>query len=89
MEGYMKQGVCHTVALPFTLRSILMQRKNYGNSNISPGKNIILEQILYKKLKSFKISYLYNYSQVSRQAKISLFKNPHIKIDLLPRVKVP
>jgi hypothetical protein len=31
-----KQGVCHTVALPFTLKSILRQKKNYGNSNISP-----------------------------------------------------
>jgi hypothetical protein len=38
-----KQGsVCHTVALPFTLKSILRQKKkNYGNSNISPLKNII------------------------------------------------
>jgi hypothetical protein len=31
-----KQGVCHTVALPFTLKSMLRQKKNYGNSNISP-----------------------------------------------------
>jgi len=37
--------VCHTVALPFTLKSILRQKKNYGNSNIiSPCK----------KYKSFK-----------------------------------
>jgi hypothetical protein len=35
-----KQGVCHTVALPFTLKSILRQNKNYGNSNISSCKNI-------------------------------------------------
>jgi hypothetical protein len=32
-----EQGVCHTVALPFTFKSILMQ-KNYENSNISPCK---------------------------------------------------
>jgi hypothetical protein len=37
-----KQG--HTVALPFTLKSILMQKKNYGNSNISPCKNIIFQK---------------------------------------------
>jgi hypothetical protein len=30
-----KQGVCHNVVLPFTLKSILRQKKNYGNSNIS------------------------------------------------------
>jgi hypothetical protein len=30
-----KPGVCHTVALPFTLKSILRrQKKNYGNSII-------------------------------------------------------
>jgi len=33
---YSKQGVCHTVALPFILKNILEQKKNYGNSNISP-----------------------------------------------------
>jgi hypothetical protein len=30
-----QKGVCHSVALPFTLRSILGQKKNYENSNIS------------------------------------------------------
>jgi hypothetical protein len=39
-----KQWVCHTVALPFTLKSILRQKKNYGNSNISPCKNIIFKK---------------------------------------------
>jgi len=29
-----KQVLCHTVALPFTLKSILRQKKNYANSNI-------------------------------------------------------
>jgi hypothetical protein len=38
-------GVCHTVALPFTLNSILRQKKNYGNSNISPCKN----KLIFKK----------------------------------------
>jgi len=27
-----QQGVCHTVAIPFTLKSISRQKKNYGNS---------------------------------------------------------
>jgi hypothetical protein len=35
------------VALPFTLKSILRQRKkNHGNSIISPCKNIIFKKIL-------------------------------------------
>jgi hypothetical protein len=37
------RGVSHCVALPFTLRSIFKQKKNYGNSNISPCKNIIFK----------------------------------------------
>jgi hypothetical protein len=32
------------VALPFTLKSILREKKNYGNSKISPYKNIILKK---------------------------------------------
>jgi hypothetical protein len=43
------KGVCHIVALPFTLKSILRQKKNYGNSIISPCQNNDLQQILYKK----------------------------------------
>jgi hypothetical protein len=40
----LKQGVGHMVALPFTVKSILSQKKNYGNSNISQWKNIILKK---------------------------------------------
>jgi len=29
-----KQQVCHSAALPFTLKSILRQKKNYENSNV-------------------------------------------------------
>jgi predicted Zn-ribbon and HTH transcriptional regulator len=32
------------VAMPFTLKRILRQKKNYGNSNISPCKNIIFKK---------------------------------------------
>jgi hypothetical protein len=38
------QGLFHTVTLPFTLKGILRQKKNYGNSNISPCKNIIFKK---------------------------------------------
>jgi hypothetical protein len=40
------KGVCHTVALPFTLKRILRQKKNYGNSNVSPIAKIYL---IFKK----------------------------------------
>jgi hypothetical protein len=51
------RGVSITlVALPFTGKSILRQKKNYGNSNISPCKNVIFKKNpLIKKPKSFKI----------------------------------
>jgi hypothetical protein len=34
-----QQGVFNFVALPLTLKSILRQKKNYGNSNILPCKD--------------------------------------------------
>jgi hypothetical protein len=46
-----KQGVCYTMALPFTLKSILRQKKNYENSNISPCKNIICKKSSKRKTK--------------------------------------
>jgi hypothetical protein len=32
------------MALPFTLKSVLRKKKNHGNSNISPSKNIIFKK---------------------------------------------
>jgi len=79
-----KQGVCHTVALLFTLKSILRKKKNYGNSNISPCKNIIFQ----KSSKRNQNPSRYYYNSITnlkfqQKPKISSFKNPHIKIDLL------
>jgi hypothetical protein len=40
-------GVSHTVALAFAFKSFLRQKKkNYGNSNILPCKNIIFKKFL-------------------------------------------
>jgi hypothetical protein len=41
-----KQGVCHTMALPFTLKR---QKKSYENSNISPCKCIIIFKKKFSK----------------------------------------
>jgi hypothetical protein len=46
-----KQGVGHIVALPFTLKSTLRQKKNYENSNISPCKKCILQKNPLKETK--------------------------------------
>ncbi len=43
---YTPQGVCHIVALPFTVKSILRQKKNYGNSITSPRKNMMFKKTL-------------------------------------------
>jgi hypothetical protein len=37
--------------MPFTLKSILRQKKNYENSNISPCKNIIFKKKTLKETK--------------------------------------
>jgi hypothetical protein len=55
MQQLITRGVSHCEALPFTFKSILRQKKNYGNANISPCKNIIFEKVLKKKPQSFNI----------------------------------
>jgi hypothetical protein len=51
LANHHQQGVCHIVALPFTLQSILSQKNNYENSNISPCKNYNLPKIPLKGIK--------------------------------------
>jgi hypothetical protein len=49
-----EQGVCHTLALPFTLfkKYLNAKEKNYENSNISPYKDIPnLQKNLLKETK--------------------------------------
>jgi len=46
-----KQGVCHTVAFPSTLKNILMQKEELWKL---PMQKYNLQKILYKKPKSFK-----------------------------------
>jgi len=51
-----RKGVCYTVALPFTLKSILRKKEEYyESSNISPCKNKIFRKDPLKETKSFKI----------------------------------
>jgi hypothetical protein len=45
-QSSIKQGVCHTMALPFTFKSILRAKKNFETSNISPCKTIFFKNIL-------------------------------------------
>jgi hypothetical protein len=74
------------MALPFTLKSMLRQKKkkNYGNSNISPCQNIILKKNPLKETQ--KPSRYYNLItklKFQHKPKISSFKKPHIKVGLL------
>jgi hypothetical protein len=49
------------MALPFTLKSILRQKKNYENSNISPMQKYNLQKIPLKETKNLsRLSQLYN-----------------------------
>jgi len=47
----LKQGACHTVALPFTLKKYFKAKEMYVNSNISPCKNIIFQKNPLKETK--------------------------------------
>jgi hypothetical protein len=84
------RGVCVTL-WPCHLHLKVSQgkRKNYGNSNISPCKNIIFPRKSSQKRHQNPSRYYYYNSIITNLnfqhnlAKISSFKNPHIKIDLL------
>jgi hypothetical protein len=76
------------VTLPFTSKSILRQKKIHGNSNISSCENISFKKPSKRNQNASRYNNC-NLSQVSAQAKISSLKNPHIKIELLPRAKIP
>ncbi len=77
------------MAVTSTLKSILKQRKNYGNSNISPCQKIylIFKKNPLKQRNQNPSRYYYNSIitnlKFQHKAKISSFKNPHIKMDLL------
>jgi len=68
-----KQGMCHTVALPFTLKNLLIKEELWKFKYFTMQKYSLQKNPL-KEPKSFKISY---------------FKNPRIKIDLLPKGQNP
>jgi hypothetical protein len=75
-------------ALPFTLKSVLRQKKNYGNSNISPSmQKYNLQKILSRRNQNpsryYNNSIITNISSFNTSQKLSSFKNPPIKIDLL------
>jgi hypothetical protein len=65
---------------------MLRQNKNYGNSTM---QKYDLQKHPLKETKIPQDIITLYYSQFSTQAKISSFKNPHIKVDLLPRGQNP
>jgi hypothetical protein len=81
--------VFQIVALPFTLKLILMQKKNYENSNISQCKNIIFKKSSKKNQNPWRYQNSIINLKFQTQAKISFFKNLHIKIDLLSKGQKP
>jgi hypothetical protein len=83
------RGVSH-MALPFTLKSILRPKKDYGNSNISSYKNIIFQKSSKRNQNPSRYYNSVINLKFQHQVKISSFKIPHIKIDLLsPRGQNP
>jgi hypothetical protein len=67
-------------------KSILRQtKKNYRNSNISPSKNIIFKNSSKRNQKPSRYYNSVTNLKFQHKLKISSFRNPHIKLDLLPR----
>jgi hypothetical protein len=80
---YNKQGMCHTVALWFALKSISRQKKTYGNSNISPCKNTTFKKISKRNQNPSRYYNSMTNLNFQHKPKYHLSKNPHIKIGLL------
>jgi hypothetical protein len=83
--------VCHTLALPFALKSILRKKKNYENSNTSPCKNVIFIKKKSSKRNQNPSRYYNSVTNLKFQHKPKYhpFKNPLIKMDPLPRDQNP
>jgi hypothetical protein len=77
-------SVCHTMALPFTLNNILRQKKDDGNSNISPCKDIIFlknplkETKLLQNITTLSLIPSFNTSQIIIFQKSSYKNRPTI-----------
>jgi hypothetical protein len=86
--GVNKGCVNYTVALLITLKRILRQKKNYGYSNtyFTMQKYKSSKKILLKETKNPSRYYnsIITNLKFQTQAKISSFRNPQIKLDILP-----
>jgi len=64
------------MALPFTLKSILRQKKGYGNSNISPCINIIFQKSSKKNKNPSRYYNFITSLKVQHKSKYHLSKIP-------------
>jgi len=83
------RGVSHC-GLVIYIEKHVRQKKNYGNSYISPCKNIIFRNSSKKNQNPSR--YYNSGTNLKFQHKPKYhpsFKNPHLKIDLLPRGQNP
>jgi hypothetical protein len=74
-----KQGVCHTVALPFTLKKYLKAEENLWKFKYFTMQKYNLQK---NPLQETKILQDIITLELISSFKISSFKNPHIKLDL-------
>ncbi len=90
-KQFKKKRVCHTLALPFILKSITRQRKkNYGNSNISPCKNIVFKKSSERNQNPSRYyNSIITNLKFQQNPKYHLKKNPHIKTKALVHSTFP
>jgi hypothetical protein len=51
LANFIKQGVCHTMVLPFTLKGVLRQKQDYGNFKYFTMQQYNLPKIPLKEIK--------------------------------------
>jgi hypothetical protein len=77
------------VALPFAFKSILRQKQNSENSNISTCENIIFKKSSKRNQNPSRYYNSITILKFQHNPKYHLSRNPHIKIDLFGRDQNP
>jgi hypothetical protein len=79
------RGVTHCGLDIYIKRYLKAKKNNYENSNISPGKNIIFKKSSERNPNPSRYYFFITNLKFEHKPKVSSFKNPHMKLDLLPR----
>jgi hypothetical protein len=83
------RGVSHCCLAIYIKKYLIAKKKNYGNSNISPCKNILFQKSSKRNQNPSRYYNSITNLKFQHKPKYHLSKSPHVKIDLLLRGQNP